>query len=173
MTASTAFLRFSYLAAAFPASMLLTNIIYLYNAITFAIINSWSQISQTRRGGVSSSVEPELRRGISSLVRRSGIPARAPYRVGLLGWALYRRGAGINRRLDFGLAFSISDVERAATRSSGLRNCRGFGANLRSDSEGGRGRINLYPGWSSAGAVGSQRRWASDWAQRRSSGHPL
>jgi chemotaxis response regulator CheB len=41
MTASTAFLRFSYLAAAFPASMLLTNIIYLYNAITFAIINIW------------------------------------------------------------------------------------------------------------------------------------
>jgi hypothetical protein len=33
-------LRFSYLAAAFPASMLLTNISYLYNASTFAIINN-------------------------------------------------------------------------------------------------------------------------------------
>src|SRR5271157_2552104 len=34
------FLRFSYLAAAFPASMLLTNITSFYNASTFEIINS-------------------------------------------------------------------------------------------------------------------------------------
>jgi len=40
-------LRFSYLAAAFPASMLLTNIISFYNASTFEIINSTYDIENT------------------------------------------------------------------------------------------------------------------------------
>src|SRR6516164_4611560 len=123
-----------------------------------------SQGLQTRRGAIWLSGQPKLRRGISRLVRRGGLPAGAPYRIGLLGWALHCRGAGIVGRLDFGLVSSISNIEREAARSNGLRDCRRFRANLRSDSGRRRGGINLCPGWDPTSAIGSQRRWTRDWA---------
>ena len=83
MTASTAFLRFSYLAAAFPASMLLTNITSLYNASTFAIINScsfWtdSVISLSRRLASAIPTSPARRSSCPPSRRRStvGCPRR-------------------------------------------------------------------------------------------------